>query len=242
MPNTAEHLEQFCQRLKHGTDDPHTAQRDFARRSVQLYAHSGEIHVTLPAEAFALVEQVLLAAVEALPEDLTRTREQAQADALVVLLTEGPAASAAEAEVLIHVDAEALSGEGGASDLPIPVVKRLCCDGAVVPIYKDGAQILNVGRKQRTVPLALKRALAARDRTCRFPGCHHRHYLHAHHIQHWSDGGETALHNLILLCSHHHKLVHEGGFQLTASGDQFYFARPDGRPIEVGCPSSAEDG
>ena len=248
---TAEQLEQYIQRLRHGDAETGVkeASADFAARSLQLYAHSGEISIKLPPDVFAQVEQVLIQAVDRLPEDPTRTTEQARADALVEIITRAhrtdesdhaDKSSAEDAhEVLVHVDVEALSGQGGESDLPLPVVKRLCCDGGVVPIYKAGEQILNVGRKQRTVPTAIKRALAARDRSCRFPGCHHRHYLHAHHIQHWSEGGETSLENLILLCSHHHKLVHEGGFGLTATEVGYYFTRPDGRPVES--PSSAED-
>ncbi len=108
-----------------------------------------------------------------------------------------------------------------------------------MPILKRDDEVLNVGRKQRTVPTAIKRALAARDHACRFPGCHHTQFLDAHHIQHWCEGGETSLDNLVLLCTHHHRLLHEGGFKLRAAGHRFYFARPDGRPVEA--PSSAED-
>ncbi|MGK0222287.1 MAG: hypothetical protein ACI9ON_001526 [Limisphaerales bacterium] len=110
-----------------------------------------------------------------------------------------------------------------------------------MPILKSGDDVLNVGRNQWIVPTKLKRALAARDRQCQFPGCHHTRYLDAHHIKHWCDGGETKLDNLLLLCTHHHTLMHEGGFQLKPANGRFYFARPDGRPIEPAPPSSAED-
>ncbi|MGI8572816.1 MAG: HNH endonuclease signature motif containing protein [Solirubrobacteraceae bacterium] len=58
---------------------------------------------------------------------------------------------------------------------------------------------------------ALGRALRIRDR-CRFPGCDHRSYFHAHHARHWARGGATEIGNLVQLCSYHHRLVHEGGF------------------------------
>jgi len=74
--------------------------------------------------------------------------------------------------------------------------------------------ILSVGRKTRTVPPALRRALDYRDRGCRFPGCGRR-YTDAHHVRHWADGGETSLSNTLLLCRHHHRLVHEGSWQVT---------------------------
>jgi hypothetical protein len=78
----------------------------------------------------------------------------------------------------------------------------------------------------------MKRALWARDRGCSFPGCDRKHYVDAHHLEHWADGGATSLENLTLLCSHHHRLLHEGGFAIhrDASGD-LYFRRADGRVI-----------
>ena len=61
---------------------------------------------------------------------------------------------------------------------------------------------------------SLKRALLARDQGCRFPGCTHTKWLDAHHVVHWADGGETTLENLVMLCSKHHRLLHEGGFEI----------------------------
>ncbi len=84
----------------------------------------------------------------------------------------------------------------------------------------DGS-ILNVGRRTRTISPALRRALDFRDRGCRFPGCGLR-FTDAHHIRHWADGGETSLSNCLLLCSHHHRLLHEGGWRVTWWGE----ARP----------------
>ena len=70
----------------------------------------------------------------------------------------------------------------------------------------------------------MRRALTARDGGCRFPGCTHTKSVDGHHIQHWANGGETSLENLVLLCRHHHRLVHEGGFgcEKTASGDVIF--------------------
>jgi hypothetical protein len=91
---------------------------------------------------------------------------------------------------------------------------------------------LSVGRKTRVVPQAIKRALWARDKGCRFPGCRHTRYVDAHHIEHWSAGGETSLENLMLLCSRHHALVHEGGFRIEKDyRDRWFFRRPDGRAV-----------
>ena len=89
---------------------------------------------------------------------------------------------------------------------------------------------LSIGRKTRLIPKAIERALHARDHgCCRFPGCGNRRYLHSHHVEHWSNGGETSLNNLMLLCTKHHTLVHEGGFRIEQDfRNRWYFLRPDG--------------
>ena len=95
----------------------------------------------------------------------------------------------------------------------------------------DGS-VLDIGRKTRTIPPALRRALESRDRGCRFPGCGLR-FTDAHHVRHWADGGETKLDNLVLLCRFHHRLVHEEGYRVhfpkrrANSADQkLYFLDP----------------
>lgn len=205
---------------------------------------SGTIAVELPREALEVVLLALEQVGTRLPEDPSRSLFAKGADALVQMARESLAGgqqstSAPPAhQVVVHVDASALSGDGGESDLPLPVVKRLCCDGSVVAVVEQDGAPLNVGRKQRTVNTSIKRALLARDRRCTFPGCHHESFLEAHHVHHWADGGETSLSNLLLLCSAHHALIHEGGFTVRRRSDgSCYFARPDGRPVE---PPSAE--
>jgi hypothetical protein len=135
--------------------------------------------------------------------------------------------------VVIHTDDESLRGGIGRSDLPIETVRRLTCDGSIVRIVEDHEGTpLDVGRKQRVVSTALRRALWSRDRGCTFPGCRNRLYVHAHHVEHWAAGGETDVGNLMLLCSHHHRLVHEGGFTTRRDIDERpTFVRPDGRVI-----------
>jgi hypothetical protein len=103
----------------------------------------------------------------------------------------------------------------------------------VVRILERDGRPLSVGRRTRSVPPALRRALQSRDRCCRFPGCTQRRFLHAHHIEHWAHGGATELANLVHLCRFHHRLVHEGGYTLerTGSHGQLCFRRPDGRRL-----------
>jgi hypothetical protein len=75
--------------------------------------------------------------------------------------------------------------------------------------------------------------LQSRDGGCRFPGCSHHRFVDAHHIRHWADGGDTSIDNLVLLCRHHHRLVHEHGFGVERIADsRIRFSRPDGRVIE----------
>jgi hypothetical protein len=122
--------------------------------------------------------------------------------------------------VTVHVGEETLSSgargrcelENGPS-LAVETARRLACDAGIVRIQEDsGGNVLNIGRKTRAIPPAMRRALNNRDKGCRFPGCTRKHFTDGHHIRHWADGGETRLDNLVLLCRHHHRLVHEGGF------------------------------
>lgn len=168
------------------------------------------------------------------------------ADALVRLLRAGssgagrPGSRAAPAEVVVHVDVETLREDliqdrceidDGPAVAP-ETARRMTCDGAVVLMVEGDGRPLDVGRRTRVVPAAIRRALESRDGGCRFPGCDHRHELHAHHVLHWARGGSTERDNLVLLCRFHHWLVHEGGFSTAGRGDDVVFLRPDGRPIE----------
>jgi hypothetical protein len=86
-------------------------------------------------------------------------------------------------------------------------------------VEDDNGEPLNVGRKTRSIPPAIMRALHRRDGGCRFPGCTCTQFVDGHHIHHWADGGETKLSNLVLLCRFHHRLVHEGGFAIQVLDD-----------------------
>jgi Domain of unknown function (DUF222)/HNH endonuclease len=173
-----------------------------------------------------------------------------RADALVLLADGFLAGDPADRsggdryQVVVHVDTDSLRGRARGdrceleSEVPLAAetVRRLACDAAIVPLVEHGGEALDVGRKRRTIPPAMRRALAARDRGCRFPGCGARRCVEAHHIEHWANGGKTRLSNLVQLCRHHHRLLHEGGctVERQANGD-LTFRRGDGRRI-VACP------
>ena len=136
-------------------------------------------------------------------------------------------------QVFVHVDAETLAtdspgasvtgrGECAIADGPgiaPETARRLACDCSYVALVERGGRPLSVGRRTRSIPPAIRRALAARDGRCQFPGCERRRFVDAHHIHHWARGGETALDNLVLLCRHHHRLVHEGGFSVALDAE-----------------------
>jgi hypothetical protein len=144
----------------------------------------------------------------------------------------------------IHTDVDTLreDGEGAESRLAsgrhvsAETSRRLACDSGVVQ-WRESADgtTLDVGRRTRSVPPAIRRALARRDRGCRFPGCTAERHVDAHHIRHWADGGDTKLDNLVLLCRHHHRLVHEGGYGVSMRpGDTPEFTGPGGDIIQPG--------
>ena len=144
-------------------------------------------------------------------------------------------------QVVIHVDEMVLKEphscgrcecEAGPV-LAAQTARRLACDASLVRVVEDeNGEPLSVVRKTRNIPPALRRALQLRDSHCRFPGCTSRHFLDAHHIQHWADGGETKVDNLVHLCKHHHRLLHEGGYQMVhESNGALSFMTPSGNRI-----------
>lgn len=179
------------------------------------------------------------------------------ADALTQLAETGLAAAAGSTggdrfQVVVHVDAEALLGtepveEGTrcALEPEIPIsrqtLRRLTCDASLVKVVEDDGTPLSVGRKTRSIPPALRRALRSRDGCCQFPGCANSRHTDAHHIRHWADGGPTDLENVVTLCRHHHRLLHEGGFTMTGAPGALAFTSPSGRRLRPGlsarCPA-----
>ncbi|WP_206784876.1 HNH endonuclease signature motif containing protein [Amycolatopsis sp. MtRt-6] len=95
------------------------------------------------------------------------------------------------------------------------------CDAMIIPaVLGDKSEPLNLGRLRRLISAGLRRALFLRDRGCAFPGCHRppRH-CQGHHIRHWADGGPTDLTNLVLMCAHHHRLLHRSGWEVRIAPD-----------------------
>ncbi len=153
-------------------------------------------------------------------------------------------------QVVVHTEAATLAetGEPGRSELDgvrvcAETSRRLACDAALVPMVHGGSgEVLGVGRRMRSVPVHIRRALEERDRGCRFPGCTSR-FTEAHHVRHWADGGETSLANLVLLCRRHHRAVHEGRTKMALDrAGKVAFFTPAGKVIGGTPPPLAATG
>jgi hypothetical protein len=107
-------------------------------------------------------------------------------------------------------------------------VRRMACDANLIPtVLKGDGQVLDVGRERRLFTGHLRRALVVRDRGCAFPSCDRpARWCEGHHIKHWLDGGPTALHNAVLLCGFHHRLIHHNDWQVRIKAGLPEFTPP----------------
>ena len=187
----------------------------------------------------------------------TRLPEQRRAHALAALVR--LAANADESisggtstQLVVTLTLESLQGrlsergiactvtETGAA-LSAATTRLLACDTNVIPmILGSNSEPLDVGRSTRTIPVAIRRALVARDKGCAFPGClGPPRWADGHHIRHWADGGPTCLDNLVLLCGHHHDVIHHTAWTVTVEhGQPVFRAPPDPCPRTRGRPSA----
>jgi len=178
-----------------------------------------------------------------------------RADGLVALAQiylRGDAPERAPVELVVSVSHEALQRGLGADAAEVActrdgtcmspqAARRLACDAGIVVLVEDAhGNPLSVGRKTRVVSGSLKRALLARDQhCCRFPGCTNQVYLESHHIEHWANGGETELRNMVSLCSFHHHFLHEYEFTVELGADGSVVFRDDGGRIVPDAPPPA---
>jgi len=175
-------------------------------------------------------------------KDDERPREQRLADALVELaghaLDSGviPSQGSQRPHLQVTASFETLLGRVGAPaadlELALPIsskcVERLACDCNVTRILLDAdSMVIDVGRSARRVKGATRRALNHRDRHCRWPGCDRpASWSQGHHLKHWIHGGQSDLSNLVLLCSRHHWMVHEGRWQIVKQQDGNFLTIP----------------
>jgi molybdopterin converting factor small subunit len=131
---------------------------------------------------------------------------------------------------------EGLKNEVGAPpaelELSLPIstrtLERISCDCTMSRVLLADSMVIDVGRATRVVSAPTMRALRVRDKGCRFPGCDRLvDWSSPHHVNHWARGGPSNLPNLVLLCHYHHRLVHEGGWQVIKTGREFRFLPPE---------------
>ena len=221
-----------------------SANDDHAHRWLHLSQTYDGVFVVdgkLDAEGGALVK----AAINALDtpgKGDDRSASQRRADALVELARrqlqtgELPLVAGQRPHLTVTASPDTVRAERGApagemswaGPVVAETVRRIACDAAVTEVTVDAhGHPLNVGRAVRTIPPAIRRALVIRDRGCRFPGCDRPpEWTDAHHLEHWADGGETRLDNLVLLCRRHHRHVHEHGWRLSRNPDRTLLAVP----------------
>ena len=171
-----------------------------------------------------------------------RSRSQRMHDANVELIHHAmdqgtlPRRNGVRPHITVTTTLEALKGEVGVppSDLEfgLPIssrtMERLACDSTVSRVLLADSMVMDVGRATRVTSAPRRRALRARDKGCRFPGCDRPvNWTSAHHVIFWGRGGPNNVPNEVLLCHYHHRLVHEGGWQVIKAGREFRFLPPE---------------
>jgi hypothetical protein len=212
------------------------AEEDFGRRWLSVAPLLGGMHSidgVLDTETAAHLTTALAPFLVPSGPDDVRTADQRRADGLAEIVVtavrsgELPTLSGASVALQVEVPLETLSGQsthpariGGDSTAPLLVTSdaasRMSCDASVRRLVIDPLGVpLNLGREVRVFTSAQRRALAARDRGCRFPGCFRpSRFTDAHHLVPWARGGVSDLANGLLLCRFHHRQVHEGGWRI----------------------------
>ena len=252
---TAQHVEKLVRafrRCREAEELSRDARQQRNRRVSFRYDDDGSLVLTcvLPAEAGARVMKALDVAVEDVPAGTSQERlsfSARRADALGLVAESFLAHGAIDVkggdrhQIVVHVAEETLRDrragccevEHGPS-MAAETARRLACDASVVALTESAdGEPLDVGRKTRVISAPLRRALNARDKGCRFPGCANTRYLDAHHIEHWANGGETKPSNLASLCRFHHRAVHEGGIRIELLDDgALRFVKQDGAFVQ----------
>src|SRR5450759_1480950 len=221
------------------------AEADFSRRYLHIsqlsdgmYAVDGQLD---PVNGAAFKTAVDVLANRKGPED-ERTHSQRRVDAVGELamhaMDQGtlPRRHSVKPHINLTMTLEGLKGELGAPpadlELSLPIstrtAERIACDCTMSRVLLAGSMVIDVGRATRVVSAPTMRALRVRDKGCRFPGCDRQvDWTNPHHIIHWARGGPNNLPNMVLLCYFHHRLVHEGGWQVIKSGREFRFLPPE---------------
>jgi hypothetical protein len=241
-------LRYLCRYARHVADPDgffNDAEADYSRRRLHISLMSDGMHAidgVLDPAGGAALRTALDSLAKRLGPDDDRTHSQRMADSLVEMahhaMDEGklPRRNGVKPHVSLTTTLEGLKNEVGAPpadlELSLPIstrtLERIACDSTISRVLLADSVVIDVGRATRVVTAPTRRALRTRDRGCRWPGCDRQvNWSTPHHIVAWSRGGPTNLPNLVLLCFHHHRLVHEGGWQIVKSGREFRFLPPE---------------
>ncbi|HEV2216744.1 MAG TPA: DUF222 domain-containing protein [Candidatus Dormibacteraeota bacterium] len=238
----------LCRRVRYAID-PDGSEREeefnFSRRRLHISALADGMHVIdaiLDPVSGAAVKTALEALATGGPRD-GRKHSQRMADALVEMahhaMDEGklPTNRGVKAHLNVSTTFDALQGRAGTSELEsMPIsqktMERFCCDCTASRVMFAESVPIDVGRATRVIHPATRRALRARDKRCRWQGCDRPiNWTSAHHIEFWGRGGSTRTPNLVSLCWFHHRLVHEGGWQVVKAGEEYRFIAPQQRSV-----------
>jgi uncharacterized protein DUF222/HNH endonuclease len=242
-------LRYLCRFARHIADPDgffNEAEADFSRRRLHISQMSDGMHAIdgmLDPASGAALRTALDALAKRLGPDDDRTHSQRMADSLGELahhaMDEGrlPKRNGVKPHVTVTTTLDGLKNEVGAPaadlELSLPIstrtLERLACDCTISRVLLADSMVIDVGKATRVVSAPTRRALRVRDRGCRWPGCDRQvNWSTPHHIIAWSTKrGSTNLRNLVLLCFYHHRLVHEGGWQVVKAGQEFRFVPPE---------------
>jgi hypothetical protein len=206
------------------------------------------LEAELPVADGAMVARVLSSLAEKLPaltdEDGDPYYVHARrADALVALCAGAASEGAAGgATVVVHASMDALMSIDSSCELEgdgvihAETARRLLCSARLQAVVEDSrGDVVRLGRTTRFAPAWMERQVRYRDKECVFPGCGARRFTQVHHIVWWDDDGVTDPDKLVLVCTFHHKLVHEYRWSMKRENDgAFSWFRPDGKRYFAG--------
>jgi hypothetical protein len=241
-------LRKLCHYARHIADPDgffNEAKENYLRRRLHISLMSDGMHAIdgiLDPECGAAVKTALDSLAKPRGPEDDRSHSQRMHDALAEVvhhaMDEGklPRRNGVRPHVTVTTTLEGLKNEVGVPpadlELSLPIstrtLERIACDSTISRVLLADSMVIDVGRATRVNSAPRRRALRIRDKGCRFPGCDRPvNWSTPHHIVAWTRGGPTDLANEVLLCYYHHRLVHEGGWQVIKAGREFRFLPPD---------------
>ncbi len=224
------------------------AEADFSRRRLHISQMPDGMYLidgVLDPVCGAALRKALEPLAKRMGPDDHRARSQRMADSVGELVHHAmdqgtlPRRNGVKPHVTVTTTLEGLKNEMGAPpadvELSLPLstrtLERISCDSTISRVLLADSMVVDVGRATRVVSAPTRRALGQRDKGCRWPGCDRQvNWSTPHHIVAWARGGPTRLSNLVMLCFFHHRLVHEGGYQVVKVGREFRFVPPERIP------------